>query len=75
MGRMKSPRAVFFRPPHFPRNSTALGSMAVSRSMTVAAIGLPIPKLTIVIFPAEAVCMALFFPLTSTLYFCANIST
>ena len=39
----------FFKPPHFPKNNTALGINAVSRSITVAAFGLPIPKFIIVI--------------------------
>jgi len=49
-GRMKSPSAFFFfKPPHFPRNSTAFGLAAARRSMTVAALALPIPKLIMVI--------------------------
>ena len=49
MGRMKSPISFFFfRPPHLPRNSTALGDTADSRSITVAALGLPMPKLIII---------------------------
>ena len=57
IGRMKSPTRVFFSPPHLPRNSTALGSTAESRSMTVAAIALPIPKFRMVMLSAVAVCI------------------
>ena len=32
IGRMKSPTLVFFKPPHFPKNNTALGSIAASKS-------------------------------------------
>ena len=53
MGRIRSPSSFFFfNPPHFPRKSTALGLMAASRSMMVAALALPIPKLIMVI-PSE----------------------
>ena len=49
MGKMKCPISVErFRPPHLPRKRTALGLTAVSRSITVAALGEPMPKLTIV---------------------------
>ena len=46
MGRIRSP-SWFLRlsPPHLPRNSTALGITADSRSMMMAAFGLPMPKL------------------------------
>ena len=54
IGRMKSPTLVFFRPPHLPRKSEALGCTAPSRSITVAAMALPMPKLRIVRFSAVA---------------------
>jgi hypothetical protein len=58
MGRIRSPIwFFFFTPPHFPRKSTAVGLAAVSRSITVAAFGLPIPKLIIEMPSAVAVGM------------------
>ena len=50
IGRIRSPSLFFFlSPPHLPRKRTALGLIAVSRSITVAALALPIPKFRIVI--------------------------
>lgn len=43
-----------FSPPHLPRNSTALGMIADSRSIIVAALGLPMPKLIMVMPSAVA---------------------
>ena len=54
-----------FKLPHLPKNSTALGFTAVNRSMMVAAFGLPIWKLIIVILSLEAHCIDLSFPCTS----------
>ena len=49
IGRMKWPISVdLLRPPHFPRNKTPLGWRALSKSMIVAALGDPIPKLMMV---------------------------
>ena len=48
IGKMKWPISVeVFSPPHLPRNSTPLGCRAESRSMIVAALAEPMPKLTI----------------------------
>src|ERR1700733_6597177 len=56
MGRIKSPISFFFfKPPHLPRNKAALGSIAESKSIIVAAFGLPIPKLIIVIPSADGI--------------------
>src|SRR5258705_8520049 len=50
IGRIKSPTLFLrFNPPHLPRNNTAFGAMALNRSITVAAFGLPMPKLIRVI--------------------------
>ena len=51
---------LFFKPPHFPRKRTALGLIAESKSIIVAAFGLPIPKLIIVILfdVAEGICLS-----------------
>ena len=55
IGRIKSPSWFFLSiPPHFPKNKHALGRIAPSKSMMIAALGLPIPKLIIVIPSAEA---------------------
>ena len=72
---MKSPTLVFFSPPHLPRNSTALGSIAESRSITVAAIALPMPKFRIVRSSAVADCIGCERPITSTPNRSANMST
>ena len=45
MGRMKSPTPVFLRPPAHTEESTARGSIAASRSMTVAAIAAAHPEI------------------------------
>ena len=55
--------------------SAARGSMAESRSMTVAAMALPMPKLRIVRSSAVADCIGLSHPATSTPNRPANIST
>ena len=75
MGSTKSPTFVLFSPPHLPRNSTPFGSTADSRSMTVAAIALPIPKFRMVMFSAVAEVMGRSRPRISTPNFAANIST
>ncbi len=75
MGRMKSPTRVFLKPPHFPRKRTAFGATADSRSMTVAAMALPMPKLRMVTSPAVADCMGRSRPRTGTLKRSANRST
>ena len=49
VGRTKLPISVeFFVPPHFPRNKTAFGWTALSKSMIVAALAEPMPKLIMV---------------------------
>ena len=75
MGSTKSPSLVFFRPPHLPRNSTALGSTAPSRSITVAAMALPMPKLMMVMSSAVADSMGWSRPTTGTPNFAAKAST
>jgi hypothetical protein len=75
MGRRKSPTVVFFSPPHLPRNSTAFGSTAASRSMTVAAIALPMPKFRMVMSSAVAEVIGRSRPVISTPNRSANIST
>jgi hypothetical protein len=63
IGRINSPTAIFFfKPPVFPKNNTALGFIAVNKSITVAAIGLPIPKFIMVIPFAVQDCIALSSP-------------
>ena len=58
MGSTRSPSwFFFFKPPHLPRNSTALGMMADSRSIIVAALGLPMPKLIMVMPSIVALAM------------------
>ena len=48
MGKIKFPISdVSLSPPHLPRNKTPLGFFAVSKSITKAAFGEPIPKLMI----------------------------
>jgi hypothetical protein len=55
IGKIKSPSLLsLFKPPHLPRKSTPLGMIALSKSITVAAFGLPMPKLIIVIPSAVA---------------------
>ena len=65
-----------FNPPHFPRNSTPFGFLATSKSIIVAALGEPIPKL-IMLKPASFVQedIGLFSPWTLELYLLANCST
>src|SRR5690606_32813684 len=60
IGSMRSPTLLVcgFRPPHFPRKSTAFGSTMLSKSITVPALGLPMPKLIILISPWVADCIA-----------------
>ncbi|MNF06211.1 hypothetical protein D3C80_2061170 [compost metagenome] len=53
------------RPPHLPRNSTALGMIALSRSIIVAAFGLPMPKLIMVMPSAVALGIGRSRPITS----------
>ena len=74
IGRMKCPMSVeCFSPPHLPRNSTALGGRAVSKSMIVAAFGEPMPKL-IIVRPSEfvAACIGRSAPNTWQPNFSAN---
>jgi hypothetical protein len=52
-------------PPHLPRNNTAFGMIAESRSIMVAALGLPIPKLIIVMPSAMALGIGRSWPTTS----------
>ena len=74
MGRIRSPILfLFFKPPHLPRNKAAFGSIALSRSITVAAVGLPIPKLIMVISSAVAHCIGLPSPITGTLFHSAKL--
>ena len=66
MGRIRSPIVLrFLRPPHLPRNKTAFGLIAPNRSITVAALGEPIPKLIIVIPSWVQLLMDLSFPRTT----------
>jgi hypothetical protein len=63
----------FLSPPHLPKNITALGLIAVSRSITVAATELPIPKLIMVIPLAVTLCIGLSRPIIGALSFhCEN---
>ena len=49
IGNTRSPSSFLrLRPPHLPRNNTAFGGSALSRSITVAAFALPMPKLIMV---------------------------
>ncbi|MNL31896.1 hypothetical protein D3C87_1537110 [compost metagenome] len=76
IGRIRSPTAaLLLMPPHLPRNKTALGAMADKRSIIVAAVGLPIPKLIMVIPSAVAQVMGFSLPTTGTWCISANIST
>ena len=76
IGIMKSPNPVFFfNPPHLPKNSTAFGVIADNKSITVAAIALPMPKLIMVMLLWVAVCMALSVPIILTPYFSAKMVT
>ena len=55
MGRIRFPISeVSLSPPHLPRNNTPLGFRATNKSIIVAALGEPIPKL-IMLKPAELV--------------------
>ena len=46
MGKIKLPISdESLRPPHLPRNKTPFGFLATSKSIMVAALGEPIPKL------------------------------
>ena len=54
MGNTKSPTLVFLNPPHLPKSSTAAGLIAESKSITVAAIALPMPKFMIVLVASLA---------------------
>ena len=55
IGSTRSPSwFFFFSPPHLPRNSTAFGVIADSKSIIVAAFGLPMPKLIMVMPSAVA---------------------
>jgi hypothetical protein len=67
--------AFFLSPPHLPNNSTAFGARADSRSMIVAALALPIPKLIIVIPSAVAFGIGRSRPLISVPLRRAKIST
>lgn len=62
-------------PPHLPRNSTAAGLIALSRSMTVAAVALPMPKLMMVMSWAVALGIGLSLPCTGTRFQCAKSFT
>jgi hypothetical protein len=76
MGRIRSPNSFFFfKPPHFPRNKTAFAWIALSKSIIVAALALPIPKLIMVIPLAVALGIGASNPFTSTLFSSANILT
>ena len=66
MGSTKSPTLVFLSPPHFPRKSTALGATAERRSMVVAAMADPMPKLRMVMFSAVALSIGRSRPTTGT---------
>ena len=76
MGRIRSPNWLFsFKPPHLPRKSTALGLIAESRSMTVAALAEPIPKLMMVMPSAVALGIGLSSQQMRVLFILANICT
>ena len=76
IGRMNSPTpGLVFSPPHFPRNRHAFGWMAESRSMTVAAFALPIPKLMMEIPLAVAFGMGFSSQHTRVLCISANMCT
>ena len=62
-GRYEEQTVFFFKPPHFPKNNTAFGVMANSKSITVAAIALPIPKFIMLILPDVAFGIALSLPI------------
>ncbi|MNT88251.1 hypothetical protein D3C72_2287850 [compost metagenome] len=65
MGRIRSPSWFLrLRPPHLPRNSTALGMIAESRSITMAALGLPMPKLISVMSSLVTLAMGRSMPCT-----------
>jgi hypothetical protein len=76
-GNMKCPSSVvFFNPPHFPRKKTHLGLTHDNKSIIVAALELPMPKL-IMLNPWELVdeVMGPPNPLMGTSNFLANFST
>ncbi len=76
IGRIMSPILFFFlRPPHLPRKRTARGEMALSRSITVAALALPMPKLMIVMSSAVALGIGRSRPATGTPWSSAKSST
>ena len=63
IGNRKEPMGIsLFKLPHLPKNKTPLGAMAVSKSITEAALALPIPKLIMVMLSAVAVGIGLPFP-------------
>lgn len=75
-GKDEVPYSIFLSiPPHLPRNRHALGLIALSKSMIMAALGLPIPKLMMVIPSALADIMLASLPRMGTLNFSAKIST
>ena len=76
IGRIKSPSLFFaFKPPHLPRKSTAFGAIALSKSIIIAALGLPIPKFIIVMPSTVALGILRSSPSTDTLFHSANKST
>jgi len=76
IGRIKSPSSArCLSPPHLPRKSTAFGLIALNRSMTVAAVALPMPKLIIVMSSAVALGIGLSLPTTGTRCHCAKSRT
>ncbi len=76
MGRIMSPSwFFFFNPPHLPRNRQARGDTAESRSMMVAALAEPMPKLMMVMSSAVALVIGRSLPRTSAPISAANFST
>ena len=74
IGRIRFPISdESFNPPHFPRNKTPFGFLATNKSIIVAALGEPIPKL-IILKPSELVLedIGRFSPCTSELNLSAN---
>ena len=67
-------RFFSFKAPHFPKKSTAFGAMADRRSITVAALALPMPKLIKVVSSAVAQGMAFSRPTISHPFHSANFS-
>ena len=66
IGRIRSPSWFFFvSPPHLPRNGTAFGGSALSRSIMVAALAEPMPKLIMVMPSWVALGIGLSRPTTS----------